>query len=692
MELLGNILGVVMYACYQLTHNYGVAIILFTLATKFVLLPLNVWFHKNSIKIVKMQADINNIKAEYYGDPSMIAEKQSELYKKEKYNPLISLIPLAIQIVLLMGLVEVIYHPLTYILRLPVDIIEQLQASAAGTLIVDPQASSVQLSIVEAIQSGSLQNTFGGYSMQLLQAVQQIKTLQVVFLGLNICWIPSVIKGWMILIPVTAALSSWLLCLFQNSQQVLQSEQGLVNKYGTMSISVALSLYLGWFVPAGVAIYWVCSNLFSIIQTTILNRIINPKKYVDYEKLRESRGRLAAIEALQPDKKSQTAKENAKREKQDYKRFFSIANKHLVFYSEKSGFYKYFRDVIEYLIENSNVIVHYVTNDPNDQIFAIARNTPQIHPYYIGLKKTISLMMRMDADIVVMTTPDLQNYYIKRSYVRKDIEYIYLFHGLTSTNMVVRKGAYDHFDTIFCAGQHQIDELREAEFMYGLPEKKLVPYGYSMFDDLIKKYAVMEKKESTLQRILIAPSWQEGNLMESCIDNLLDSLFSGSYAITVRPHPEFIKRFPNKMKDFQERYRDRLNENFAIETDFSSNSTIFMSDLLITDWSGIAYEFSFCTLKPSLFIDTPMKVLNPDYVKYKNQPTDIIWRNMVGKSIQPNQADRVLQVVQELLSEKERYHDRIKELRSTSIFNIGESGKVGAKYILSELIKKKTNA
>ncbi len=60
-------------------------------------------------------------------------------------------------------------------------------------------------------------------------------------------------------------------------------------------------------------------------------------------------------------------------------------------------------------------------------------------------------MMKMDADIVVMTTPDLDNFYLKRSYVRKDIEYIYIPHGMGSSTMRARKGCLDHFDTVLCA-------------------------------------------------------------------------------------------------------------------------------------------------------------------------------------------------------------------------------------------------
>ena len=68
MRILSEALGYVMYFCYYLVHNYGLAIILFTLISKIVLLPVSVWVQKNSIKMVKMQPEINRIKAKHFGD------------------------------------------------------------------------------------------------------------------------------------------------------------------------------------------------------------------------------------------------------------------------------------------------------------------------------------------------------------------------------------------------------------------------------------------------------------------------------------------------------------------------------------------------------------------------------------------------------------------------------------------------
>lgn len=681
--------------CYNLLRNYSLAIVLFTLLSKVILLPISIWVHKNGIKLVRLMPEINILKANYYGDKDRIAEEQARLYKREKYSPLASMVPLLIQIMLLMGIVEVIYNPLSYILRLPNDMINSLIKVTGELTGADITSSSIQLLVLGAVKNPTYTSHFlnltNGYAANEIKlTVESILNLNMNLLGIDLSWIPNEMKGVTLIVPFVAAFTSWLQCYTQNRSSVLQSEQSKANKYGTMLFSVGLSLYLGWFVPVGVAVYWVSSIFFSILQMYILNVIINPKKYIDYDRLEESRKMLADLENLGRRKKRWYQKDPyKKREKEDYKRFFSIANKHLVFYSEKSGFYKYFKNIIEYLLSHSNVIVHYVTNDPNDAIFQLAENQPRIKPYYIGLRKTITLMMKMDADIVVMTTPDLQNYYIKRSYVRKDVEYIYVFHGLASTNMVVRKGAYDHFDTVLCVGQHQIDELRETEEMYNLPAKNLVPCGYGLLDDLIASYEKMGDVINDPKVILIAPSWQPDNILDSCIDNMLDSLFKTNYCIIVRPHPEYIKRFPAKMERLISKYKDKIGNNFNIETDFSSNTSIFSADLLITDWSGIAFEFSFTTKRPSLFIDTPMKVLNPDYVKYKNQPLDISLRNQVGISIKPDEVDKVCNIVHNLISEKKSYVEKIEQVRSKYIYNIGESGRFGAEYILSKLIRKK---
>ena len=676
-------LGYLMKGCWLLVQNYGLAIILFTLATKIVLLPLSIWIHNNSIQMVKIQPDINFLKANHYGDMDTIADKQSELYKKHNYHPMLSLIPLAVQIILLLGVVQIIYHPLDYLFGIDSATI----AAMAEHFKISTAESSYQLQLIQNIIEDK-NFVFEGVDLE------DIRAFQGDFLGFNLSVIPSQAWGIYTLMPIIAGLSSWLMCWTQNLSNVLQHEQSKLSQHGMTILSVGISLYLGIGVPAGIAWYWVASNLISIAQMYILNAVINPKKYVDYEALEKSRAALAEIEALESKKKDPNYKINRAREKKDYKRFFSIVNKHLVIYSEKSGFYKYFEAIIEQLLAKSNIVIHYVTNDPDDAIFALAEKEPRIKPYYIGLKKMIPLMMRCEADIMVMTTPDLDKYYIKRSIMKKDMEYVYVPHDMMSMHMGFREGALDAFDTIFCTGPHIVREVRATEKVYGLPEKKLVEFGYPLADKLIE--AGKQERENHQPRarkeILIAPSWQEDNLLDSCIDDLIASLYCDEYHLTVRPHPEYVKRYGPRMQAIVDKYTHLVGDGLTFELDFTANRSVYSADLLITDWSGIALEYCFATRRPALFVNTKIKCMNPNWERIDCVPVEISLRDVVGVSVDKDKLGESRAIVTDLFERVEEYEQKISEVLAEHIYNQGKAGEVGANYLLQSLVEKRKNS
>ncbi len=627
MNILAEALGKILGFSYNISFNYPVAIIIFTLITKIILFPINIIVQKNGIKMVKMTPEINRIKHDYYGDKERINEETFALYKREKYSPLIDIIPMIIQLIILMGIVEMMGVP-----------------------------------------------EYSGISFAEMKSM-----------GIDFSLIPFECKGIYFLFPVIAALSAIVMCIAQNKAQVLQAEQGNLNKYGMMIFSALLSLYLGLFVRSGVALYWIFSNIFSTIQIFILNAIINPKKYIDYEALEESKKKLEELKGYE----NNLSPELKKREKADYKRFFSIDNKHLVFFSEASGFYKYFRGILNYLTSHSSVKIHYVTNDPNDIIFEVAKENKQIIPYYIGKNKSISLFMKMDAKVVVMTTPDLEKYYLKRSYVCKDIEYVYMEHGLSSVNMLLRKGALDHFDTVFCAGDHVIDEIRAMERVYNLPEKNLIKYGYGMLDDITRQY--LEYKEKNPDAVeekyaLIAPSYQKDNILDSCLENVVNGI-SKHIKVVIRPHPQYVIRFPQKWAKICSEYAD--HPMVTIEEDFSSNETIYKASFVVTDWSNISYEYSFSSLRPSMSVNTPTKVINEDYEELGIEPIDFRIRSMIGYEVSGNDENEISEATKNLL-ENNNWEETITKARDIVLYNFMKSDEVGGKYILSRLKSKQS--
>lgn len=670
--------------CFELVHNYGLAIILFTLLTKIVMLPLSIWVHKNSIKIVKIQPEINFLKVKFFGDRERIAEEEAKLHKREKYNPLISIIPLAIQIVLLFAVLYIIKEPLTHIFHIGDGTCRSLAA------IIGVDYRTDQLSIVRAILDGRIGAV--GAAPDVASAIEVVKGFNLDFFGISLDKIASEVWGWYTLVPFVAALSAYLLCFVQNVANVIQAEQTKFNKYGMTILSVGLSLYLGFFVYTGVALYWVAGNLLAVIQQFILNAAISPKHFVDYDALERSREELKKIQSLGESKHDAEYRALAKREKVDYKRFFKVVNKHLVIWSERSGFYKYYEALISGLLKKSNLVIHYVTNDPDDAIFKLAEREPRIRPYYIGQKKLITMMMRMDADIVVMTTPDLQTYYIKRSLVKRDAEYIFVPHDMMSVHMGFRKGSLDNFDTVFCTGPHVEREVRATERTYKLKEKTLVKFGYPLAEALEASAENEPTVDRDVKEILIAPSWQEDNLLDSCIDKLIGELLCDKYHLTVRPHPEYSKRYGEKLKLLKEKYKDVPASRLTFELDFTSNKSIYSSDLLITDWSGIAYEFAFATKKPVFFVNTKMKVENPDWEEIGEIPAEIYLRDKIGVALEKDELDKAAQEVEKLIERSGEYRGRIDEIKREHLFSYGTNGTEGVNYILrrlSEMQKKR---
>ena len=623
-DILARSLAQIMRPIYSATQNYILAIVIFTFLTRIILFPVNIWVQKNGIKLVKMMPEVNRLKIDYYGDKDAIADGQSKLWKREHYSPLLDLIPIIIQLLLLLGVMGVVRNP-----------------SLSGMVASDMRC-----------------------------------------FGIDFFLIPAEERGVYLSFPFFTGLSALAMCVTQNRSQVLQVEQGKLNKYGLTVLSVFISIYLGLYVRAGVALYWIVGNLLAIVQTHLLNYWFDPKEVVNYEGLAATKKELAELDALG----KETTPQQKRREKEDYRRFFSIANKHIVFYSEQSGFYKYFSGVIDYLLDHSNVIIHYVTSDPNDQIFLISSDKPRIHAYYVGEKRLITLMMKMDADIVVMTVPDLQAYHVKRSLVKSDVEYVYIDHGISSLNLLLREGAVDYFDTIFCSGEHIVQEVRAREKLLSQKPKKLIPYGYSLLQEQIDEYANMPLKDDGKTRVIIAPSHQEGNILDSCLDKMMDDLMSRNYLVTIRPHPQYIRRYPEKMEKLRRLYYNTAG--VTLEEDFSSVSSILQADVLITDWSNVGYEYAYVTKHPVIFVNTPMKIVNPNYKDIGVEPIDFLLRRELGVQIEPDQAENVGNEVEKLLTEGDDWKIRISESMKEHIYTTRDSARVGGSYLLQSLTEK----
>ena len=134
MQLFGIPLGYLMWAMYQLIHSYGWAIILFTIVTKLLLIPLAIKQQKSTIKLQILQPKMQEIQAKYKNNPQKMNEEMQALYDRENYSMTAGCLPMLIQFPIIFGLLDVVYRPLTHLLHIPSDVMTKAAEIATGII------------------------------------------------------------------------------------------------------------------------------------------------------------------------------------------------------------------------------------------------------------------------------------------------------------------------------------------------------------------------------------------------------------------------------------------------------------------------------------------------------------------------------------------------------------------------------
>lgn len=362
------------------------------------------------------------------------------------------------------------------------------------------------------------------------------------------------------------------------------------------------------------------------------------------------------------------------REIMDIRRFFKFSktNSDITFYSESGIYYQNFRGTIKEIIAGSDLYIYYVTSDIRDPIFDFKHE--RLASFYIN--KLISFFFPfINTKTLIMTMADLDQYHIKRS-VNK-VNHIYMFHAINSVHMQYNQKAFDEYDTIFCVGPHHVREIRETEKLYNLSRKNLVKVGYSLLEDIGKNY---DSSLIAKNKILIAPSWNSGNILESCIDRILDRLILSSYEVIVRPHPEFLRRSKDRVIELHKQYVK--HSNIKIETELTNSKNILESAILITDWSGIAIEFLWGMLKPVIYINTEKKIHNSEYKKINLEPIEDSIRYSSGIAMEISELENIEEKIKMSFKNISQIQKKLISDREKNIFNWGKSSKIGSDYII----------
>ena len=350
--------------------------------------------------------------------------------------------------------------------------------------------------------------------------------------------------------------------------------------------------------------------------------------------------------------------------------------KEIIFYAENESQLDFFEDIINSLLKK-NIPITYITSSPTDRRLKIKG---KINFFYIGSKTIRTIFFStLNTKVLIMSLPDLNKYEIRRS--KYPVKYIFVPHNILSTHMVFRKGAFDAFDIFFCSGPHHLKEIKETENMYNLKKKFLIKFGCSRIDKIIKNFKNTKKKKKNI-RVLIAPSWGTNSLFETGAEKLINHL-KKKYIITLRPHPDTLRLNKDCIENLLKKFKG--NKNIVYNPKIESIQNYFDNDILISDWSGSAFEFAFGTLRPVIFLDLPKKINNESYIKLSNKPIEINLRSKIGKIVSKKNYNKIPEIIDDFEKNKDIWKKRIMLARKSNIYNINTSGNAGANYI-SKLI------
>lgn len=287
ISFFSNIFGYVLNWIYFLVQNYGLAIILFSILVKILMLPLSIKQHKTLKKNEKVQNEMKILQVKHKGNPEKLNQELMELYKREKINPLSGCFSVIIQFILILSMFYLVRSPLTYMKKIDSAKIEQ-QITEVKEKNGEQNISKTypEMAVIEYLKDNDIKENDMYINMD--------------FLGLDLSKVPqenfSDIKVF--IIPVLYVISSVVSIKFttamtkkkednkelrvdkeNNENKEMDQEKMAAQMNKNMSLMMPiLSVSISLVAPLGLALYWLVNNITMIIERLVLNKIFSKEE------------------------------------------------------------------------------------------------------------------------------------------------------------------------------------------------------------------------------------------------------------------------------------------------------------------------------------------------------------------------------------------------------------------------------
>ena len=275
-----------------------------------------------------------------------------------------------------------------------------------------------------------------------------------------------------------------------------------------------------------------------------------------------------------------------------------ITNKSIPFviFSDSKRYWPIFEPICREMCKRGKEIV-YITASPDDP--ALTCEYPNVKAECIeNENKLFAKLNFLNADIVLSTTPGLDVYQWKRS---KGVKYyIHIPHAANDITLYRMFGIV-YYDAILLSGDYQIEDIRILEKLRGLPQKELVKVGIPYMDEMANRLKENPDVAEHTRTVLLAPSWGSSAILGVYGSKIIDVLLNTEYHIIIRPHPQSFTSEKELMDKLMSQYPE--DEQLEWNRDNDNFEVLKRADILISDFSGVTFDFSLVYNKPIIYTD-----------------------------------------------------------------------------------------
>ncbi len=356
--------------------------------------------------------------------------------------------------------------------------------------------------------------------------------------------------------------------------------------------------------------------------------------------------------------------------------------KKYVIYNEGKQYWNVFKPVLDEF-EKRQIEVTYLTSYEQDPVFE--SDYKYVKKEFIGTgNKAFARLNLLVADIVLMSTPGLDVYQMKRS---KNVKhYAHIRHGTGDATMY-RLFGIDYFDSVLLTGDYQINDLRYLENARGTKTKELVTVGCTYLDELKKKMDSIPPETNHNFTVLLSPSWGPSAILSRYGEKLLTPLIETGWNIIVRPHPQSKKSENEMLEKLQDKYKDTKN----LEWNFDRDNIFAMkkADIMISDFSSIIYDYTFLCDKPVMYVnaDLDLRMYDASEVYNEDGSAKKIWQfetiEKIGIELKEEQFTNIKEIIQNAGDSTELAEAR-KKAKAEAWMYIGEAGKNTVDFMIKK--------